>query len=420
MFACLHAPGNLPLLLECAQVFSPRVEETSPDTVVLDLDGLDQLFGTPGQIADALARRNGVGANVAIAANPDAAVYATRGISGVTVIASGKEAAVLAPLPLNLLSGSPETAEMLDLWGIRTFGQFAALPELGVAARLGPEGVHLQKLARGEGDRPLRPAESPLRFEEELELEHPVELLEPLSFLLMRLLNEVCARLELRALAANRIRLQLKLEDRTEHSLDLNLPMPMRDPKAFGKLLQLNLSGNPPRAPIVAIRLTAEPARPRFEQHGLILPSSPEPEKMELTLARIGNLVGENNAGTPRLLDTHRPDAFRMERFAAAVARNTARPIVSAPVSQRIALRRFRPPRYVQVYSRNFQPVRISAPAFQEAVVACAGPWRTSGDWWTSEPWSRDEWDVALSDGAVYRMHCDVRTNRWSLEGSYD
>ncbi|MDQ6665782.1 MAG: DNA polymerase Y family protein [Acidobacteriota bacterium] len=420
MFACLHAPGNLPLLLECAQAFSPQVEETSPDTVLLDIAGLDHLFGTPRQIAKALARRNGVGASIAIAANPDAAIHAARGFPGITTIPPGSEAAVLAPLPLNLLGGSPDTAGILDQWGIRTFGELAALPDLGIAARLGPEGVHLQKLARGEGDRPLRPPETQLCFEEEFELEHPVDLLEPLSFLLARLLNGICASLESRALAANQLRLRLQLEDETGYSLTLNLPVPMRDARAFGKLLQLNLSAHPPQSPVTKIHLAAEPVKPRFEQHGLFLPCSPEPEKMELTLLRLANLVGGKNAGTPKLLDTHRPDAFSMERFA-AIQKKTGVPSVTCPATcPRAVLRRFRPPKHVQVRNKGAQPLYISGLSFQGEVIACAGPWRVSGDWWTSEPWNRDEWDVALSDGALYRLHRDLQTNRWFAEGIYD
>ncbi|MGI8988314.1 MAG: DNA polymerase Y family protein [Bryobacteraceae bacterium] len=416
MFACLHAPGNLPLLLECAQAFSPQVEETSPDTVLLDIDGLDHLFGTPRQIAEALVRRNGVGASVAIAANPDAATHAARGIPGITIVPPGNEAAVLAPLPIHLLGGSADIAAILDQWGIRAFGELAALPDLGIAARLGPEGVHLQKLARGEGDRPLRPPETQFCFEEEFELDHPVELLELLSFLLARLLGGICAQLESRALAANRLRLRLQLEDETEHSLTLNLPVPMRDAKAFGKLLQLNLNAHPPRAPVIKIYLAAEPVKPRFEQHGLFLPCSPEPEKMELTLLRLSNLVGEKNAGTPKLLNTHRPDAFSMERFAATGKKTAPKPLTCP----RAVLRRFRPSKHVQVRDKGGQPLHVSALSFRGDVIACAGPWRTSGDWETSEPWNRDEWDTALSDGALYRLHRDLQTNRWFVEGIYD
>ena len=137
-------------------------------------------------LAREIELRVGVPSAIAIASNPDAAVHAARGFTGVTVIPAGEEAARLASLPLNLLGGSPEAAELLHLWGIRTFGDFAKLPPLGVAARLGDEGVHLQRLAQGEGYRQLRALEEELEFEAALELEDPVELLEPLSFILGR------------------------------------------------------------------------------------------------------------------------------------------------------------------------------------------------------------------------------------------
>ncbi|HXJ38068.1 MAG TPA: hypothetical protein VNH18_02250, partial [Bryobacteraceae bacterium] len=157
MYACLYGSGNLELLLECARRFSPHIEENPPDTVIFDVRGLETLYGPPEELARAIERSVGVPASIAIASNPDAAAHAARGLRGITVIANGREAEALAPLPLNLLGGSPATAELLHLWGIRTFGDFARLPPLGVAARLGDEGVELQRLSRGEGYRRLRP-----------------------------------------------------------------------------------------------------------------------------------------------------------------------------------------------------------------------------------------------------------------------
>ena len=214
MYACLHGPGNLALLVECARGFSPHVEENPPDTVVFDVRGLEALYGPPAALAREIERRVGVPANMAIAPNPDAAMHAARGFRGITVIGRGQEAAALAKLPLNLLGGSPETAELLYLWGIRTFGDLAKLPPLGVAARLGEEGVELQRLACGHGYRQLREIVDPLEFEAEMELEYPVELLEPLAFILGRLLSDVCGRLEARALATNEIRLRLSAGER--------------------------------------------------------------------------------------------------------------------------------------------------------------------------------------------------------------
>ena len=92
MYVCLHAPGNLPLLLECAAAFSPRMEETSADTVVFDARGLELLYCPPEQLVREVERRIGIPAHIAIAANPDAAVHAARGFRGVTVIPRGREA----------------------------------------------------------------------------------------------------------------------------------------------------------------------------------------------------------------------------------------------------------------------------------------------------------------------------------------
>jgi len=415
MFAALHASGNPELLLECARYFSPRVERTSPDTVLLQIAGLENLFGSPHQIAEALANRAGIPINVAVAADADAAVHAARGISGITVIPPGKEATVLAPLPLNLLPGSPDAAEALHAWGIRTFGQLAALPPLGIAARLGEEGVHLQRLSRGEAGRQFRDLLDPVTFEEHLELDYPVELLEPLSFLFSRMLTDLAQRLASRALAANELHLELALEAAPPHRCTLRLPVPMRDPAAFLKLLQLELSARPPGAPVLKIGLRLNPVPPRTQQHGLYLARAPEPEKLEITLARLSNFLGAENVGTPKLIDTHRPDSFRITHFAALVTKMAPQPEGETPV-----LRRFRPPKHAQVLVAAGRPAHIECMHLRGKVLDSSGPWQSSGDWWTREPWDHKEWDIALPDGAFYRLYEDCRTTRWFLEGNYD
>src|SRR3954468_6291651 len=204
-------------LLDCAYSFSPRVENTASDTVLLDLDGLERLFGSPQKIAREIARRAtelGLEANVAVAANPDNAVHAARGFIGVTLIPAGHEPERLGPLPLSVLFAAelnrPAPArrraesrdrekrfaqmhETLDRWGIRNFRALAALPPVSLSERLGAEGVRLQKLANGETTRELLLAESALEFHEALELDYPIELMEPLGFLIGRMLEQLCA-----------------------------------------------------------------------------------------------------------------------------------------------------------------------------------------------------------------------------------
>src|SRR5207249_8876033 len=97
--------------------------------------------------------------------------------------------------------------------------------------------------------RTLVPVEPPLVFEEAIELEHPLVLVEPLAFLLARMLEQLCARLSARALATQGIRLQLELDNgshiKTFHRT-LRLPVPLLDEKIFLKLLQLDLNAHPP------------------------------------------------------------------------------------------------------------------------------------------------------------------------------
>ena len=449
-------------LLDCAQSFSPCVEDAACDAALLDLAGMESLLGSLPEISRAIsncATRLGLAANIAIASNPDAAALAARGLCGagavarvgVTVIPAGHEAERLGPLPVEVLfansraedrAGDQKEAaerlletvlETLARWGIRNLRALAALPEIALSERLGQEGLRLQQLARGATSRTLVPVEAPLVFEEAVELEHPIMLLEPLAFLLNRLLEQLCARLGSRALATQELRLTLELENLSSRNQQflrtLRLPQPMLDTKVFLKLLQLDLNAHPPGAPIVKIHLAAEPARARSAQGGLFLPPSPEPEKLELTLARIASMVGENNVGAVELLDTHRPEGFRMRRFVANVLRKSERekvPDHTKETNTVTALRRLRPPLRVQVTLESSQPVRVACAKKKEMqgeVLWKAGPWRSSGDWWEREAWSRDEWDLALRSGesvSFCRLVHDLLGGGWFVEGMYD
>jgi protein ImuB len=401
MYACLHGPGNLTGI---ASEFSPTVEQTAEDTVTFDVSGLDRLFGLPQDVAYAISRRakeTGVSANLALAANADTAIYAARGFQGVSIVPQGDEAKFLGPLPVALLGPTPDLAETLERWGIRRLAELGALPPLGIAERLGAEGLRLRELARGESDRKLLAIEDPLRFEDEIELEYPVELLEPLAFLLARLVNGLATRLATRGLATNELRLRLKLEPVGWHERTLRLPVPSLDTKAFLKLMQLDLAAHPPCAPIVHVWMAVDPVKPQAAQSGLFLPAAPEPVKLELTLARIQSIVGQDRVARPSLLDSHGPGGP-----------------VSTVRGIRQAFRYFRPPLGARVTLASAQPSYVAAAQVRGKVLDYAGPWRTSGSWWTVEPWQRDEWDVALSDGALYRLYCSP--GGWFLEGSYD
>ncbi|MDP9147006.1 MAG: DNA polymerase Y family protein [Acidobacteriota bacterium] len=480
-------------LLDVSWSISPRVEDTAPDTIVLDLAGLGSLFGSEEKIAAELHSRAcgfGFTPRIAVASEIEVSILTSRGLHGITLIPPGEEAKRLAALPVHTLHPSSEILETLGRWGVETCGALAALPVIQLSERLGQEGVRLHTRARGTSRRSLVLAKPSIYFHEEMELDDAVEELESLSFLLGRLLDQLCARLAARSLAAREIRMELELERSFEKGLQisahpdeqkliprkykkiLTLPVPMRDSKVLLKLVRLRLQSDPPPAAIVKMILTAEPDRPRTVQGGLFLPASPEPEKLELTMARLANLVGDANVGSPELMDTHRPDGIRMSRFRLLqeVVRRKQRSASLDKTNKTIpqekintpanGLRLFRPEVPARVEVRDGCPARIFFQGKRGEVLAASGPWRTSGDWWHEKPWDHDEWDVELrfsrvnsspaysspghfssthllstqlsvssgnkrvanpaNQNGLYVVYFDTRQQSWFLQGMYD
>jgi protein ImuB len=473
MFACLFAKKIPPgiTLADFAYAFSPLVEETADNTVVIDVEGCELLFGSAYELANYMvkqaARRGEAGGlgckvNVALAGNPDAAIHAARFFKGITFISPGEELEALGELPVEALL-SPldekriqEILETLRLWGVRTFREFADLPTAGIAERLGQEGVRLQQLASGKSERHLKIKQAAPVFENSIELEHPLAELEPLSFILARLLNQLCASLNAYALATNELRVVMKLEDQTSHESTLNLPSPMRDHKVFLKLLLLDTEMHPPRAAVASVSISCEPVKPRLLQDGLFIPLAPEPEKLELILARLRKLVGAANVGSAELIDTYRPDAFLVKKFMVKTTQEKEKtgkspfissspglPILASPhlrvsnLAPVTGFRVFRPPLRAIVEAGRGYPTQVSAWGANRSVhgkvVRLGGPWRKTGDWWLESRWARDEWDVTVEnrskaeDGhpraplqTLCRIYRELHNNFWFVEGIYD
>jgi protein ImuB len=463
-------------LLDAAWSVSPRLEDTAPNTIVLDLEGLASLFGSDENIARELARRVtaiGLAARVAVAANMEVAIHAARGFPGITIIPAGEERLRLGALPVAVLTTEVETLEILERWGVETLQALATLPVLQLSERLGQEGVRLSELARGIRQRSLMLAQASSRFSEEMELDDAVEELEPLSFLLGRLLDQLCARLEARALAVRAVRVRFELQPSFEKDFQtlkenvrtkpvakqyekvLTLPVPIRNAKTLLKLLRLQLQGDPPPAPIQKLYMTADAVAPRVAQNGLFVPCGPDPEKLEVTIARLGKLVGEGNLGYAELVDSHRPESFRMSRFVVANENKkrrekSERNVKENPESRAnvTALRVVRPAQAVRVEMRGEQPARVYLRGMRGEVVAASGPWRSSGDWWQEDAWHQHEWDLEIEFSApspvgaqhrcapsrqgvnktehsgpqrgLYRLYYDALQQGWFLRGVYD
>ena len=412
-------------LIRCAQRFSPRIESIAAPqeqscgaTLMLDVSGSERLLGDAWQIATTVRRSfaaMGYEANVAASHNANAAVLAARGIAGATAIAPGCEAETLAPLPLAVLELDNTQSQTFIAWGIHTLGQLAALPAKSLVARMGQSGLRVQAQARGECSHLLVPAEEPADAAlcESVELEHPVELLEPLLFLLSQMLEQVMQRAAERALAIASVETCLMLENnvldgasqdgqRSEHCRTVRPALPERDRLTLLKLIQLDLELHPPGAAVIGVRIHAQPARPQTAQQGLFAAQTPEAGRLDILLARLRKLVGEGCVGTPELLDSHAPEAFCLKSFEVGQA-SSLHSFLPSPAGIQTAdlapaLRMVRPPRAIEVELRGQVPTAMHYEGQRLMLQTSSGPWRTSGAWWTNPAWCREEWDVVLNE----------------------
>lgn len=474
LFACVRIVGPVRpgALLALARDFSPRVERYGDASVVLDVAGLGRLLGDAEGIAQELARTaadRGLKVELAVASTQTAARLLAVGADQPRVAVTDL-ARALSPLPLALLGtlddaaagerGSarpaaqigyppPQTKffDTLERWGLRTIGELAALPADEIAARFGSVGVAFHRRALGLDPRPLIPDPGVPRFVQSMDLEWPIEALEPLSFVLARLLDPLSHALERADKGAAAIRLDLRLTTRTLHTRRLQLPAAMRDPRVLRTLLLLDLESHPPGAGIDVVTVEVDPAPGRIVQFSLLERATPSPETIATLTARLSALVGEDRCGSPVLLDSHRPDAFELQRFgpaegSARIARHARSPVErrnqdgdaadddrsrvldQRPATAALCLRRFRPPVAIRVTLDRGRPAHI--PIDRKGMpggraVQSAGPWRTSGGWWDEgQAWDRDEWDVEFADGCVCRVFQARDTGVWFMEGVLD
>jgi len=413
------------ILMECAANFSPRIEEASEGTAcacVLDIAGTERLFGPPQALAQRLrAALASVGfhASIAVSSNFHTARMKAAATRGITVIPTGQEAASLAKLPLDALNLDAHHAETFVLWGIRTLGELAALPEVDLVTRLGQQALQSRDLARGALPHTFQPIEPEFVLTEFCDFETPVDQADSLLFVGARMIDCLVARASARALSLASITVRMALEGGRIHERAIRPALATADRKFLLKLLQLEIAAHPPQAAVVALTLTAQAGQSSKVQLGLFAPQMPEPSRLDVTIARLKAIAGEKRVGSPVLEDTHRPDAFRMESFAVASPSNA--PVADHP---RMALRRMRPPVPVRVVLRDLKPHAFRDRQQNYQVEAAYGPWKNSGGWWSADDWDAEEWDVLARGASGSSLACllvrDCRQNQWRLEALYD
>ena len=416
-------------MLECAGTFSPSIEDQSGQGAflcVIDIAGTGMLHGPPAELGKSLlnqVRALGIASSVAIASNFHASVCLARGMAArnrLMVVGPGEESGALAPISLKVLGLSEEHAETFFLWGIQTLGMLSALPERSLIARIGQEGKRLQQLAAGTLPHLFVPIERPFTLEEFIELDSPVEILDSLLFVLGVMLEQLIIRATNRVLALSSVTVMLSLEVGASHSRTVRPALPTNARKLWLKLLHLDLESHPPNASILSVRLTAESGNPSKVQLGLFSPQLPEASRLDVTLARISAIVGEDCVGSPLLTDTHRPDTFQIKPFEVLAPSHT----LPTGDPLKAAMRQIRPAENITVTTSNQRPSLFFFRAERYDVEEAYGPWQASGDWWNQTRWGVQQWDlIARSRNGMLLCCCVARDQMlrcWQMVALYD
>jgi len=334
-----------------------------------------------------------------------------------------------------------EIFAILHKWGIHTLGQLAALDKEQLGARLSPEAMRMWERANGQSNRLLKLVRPPESFEESFEFENEIETAEPLLFMLRRFLEQLAVRLGAIYLVAKELTLQITfansrqdepaVADKQVYERVFKIPQPTNDVDLLFRMLQTHLENFRSEHPIVAVALSAQPIKPASKQFGLFETTLHNPHQLSETLARLTALLGADRVGTPVLEESHRPDAFRLELFAWAVA--SAVPSGQPSHALRTAhstaaLRRFRPAVSASVLLDEDTLAHVRSAEIFEDVIEQRGPYFLSGNWWDEKAWARAEWDVQLESGDLVRVHeadpptqgYGVARGTWKIDGVYD
>src|SRR5438477_10675561 len=349
------------------------------------------------------------------------------------------------------MEGQMEVQEILAIlnkWGIHTLGQLAALDKEQLVARLRPEAIRMWERANGRSSRVLKLIRPPESFQESFEFEREIEAAEPLLFMLRRFLEQLAVRLAAIYLVAKELTLRITFAnsrqdepavvDKQIYERVFKIPQPTKDVDLLFRMLQTHLENFRSEHPIVAVALSAQPIRPVSRQFRLFEIALRNPHQLSETLARLVALLGSERLGTPVLEETHRPDAFRMEPFAWAVASDSsavasAKEDVTSGQNRKsgsdshalrtahstAALRRFRPAVSASLLLDEDTLAHVRSAEISGKIIEQRGPYFLSGNWWDEKAWARAEWDLQM-DGGGEIVRCHETDGTWKVDGIYD
>jgi len=406
-------------ILDALDAISPLIEDGGAGTAYCEMRGI---AGEPSRwlahIRDVLApfalrTRLGLGPNRFVAR---VAARRAPGYKGSHCERGADPAAFVAPTPIDVLGIDPKTSERLHLLGIRTLGELAALPHGPFVRRFGTEAARWHALARGIDDVPLVPRARHASIERALFGEGEAggsASEEALLFALRTLVARIVDDLVITGKRARELVLTLECENGDVHETLVHVANPTAREAMLFDLIRAHLEGVRLEAAVEGLRLRIKRMEGGASPLALFSVDDPDAEAIELALARLEAAFGDGCVLRARVVEGYRPERrVAYERFTAQL------PQASAVLHHEagMQLRMFVEPQQLDVVMKNGAPHLVGTPP--QTVVDYAGPWRVAEEWWSLSPLTRDDYDIMLADGSLYRIA--YRDERWLLLGIYD
>jgi protein ImuB len=443
-------------VVAAVEQLAPGVEVVRPGVCALAARGPVRYFGgeeaAAELVVEQIAQRCVVEAQVGIADGVFAGILAAR--AG-RLIPAGGTALFLAALDVAALD-RPDLADLLRRLGIRTLGDFTALPAKDVLARFGFDAALAHQLAAGRDERPLAPRQPPPDLDVTDGFDEPLERVDAAAFAARALADRLHQRLAAHGLACTRLGIEARtvfgeVLHRTWRHDGLLSPAGIADRTRWqlDGWLTAAASRTTPTSGIVRLRLIPEGVVEHTGfQLGLWGEAGEERDRAHRAMTRVQGMLGPEAVVQPVLgggrgfADRVRLVAWGDERTpgypakppwpgrlpspapATVLPQPVPATVVTADgapvgVTGRLAMTGIPARLTVGASAASASVTAASATAASVEVVGWAGPWPADERWWApAEADRRVRFQLLLADGRA--VLAALTGGRWVVEAIYD
>lgn len=446
-----HDPGRdtrafEPVVAAVEQVVA-GVEVLRPGVCATAARGPARYFGGEEQAAERLveqvAQECGVEVQVGIAEGVFAAEQAAR--AG-RIVPPGGTGRFLSDLDVRTLA-RPELTDRLRRLGLRTLGDFAALPAGDVLARFGFDAALAHRLAAGADDRPLAVRQPPPDLAVVQEYDEPLERVDTAAFAARALAEQLHARLSAHGLACTRLGIEaVTAHGQQRHRMwrhdGLLSAAAITDRVRWQLDAWLTAGQGAPTSGVVRLRLVPDGlTRHLTQQPGLWGETGAGRQRAHRAVARVQSLLGAESvlAAWPRGGRSPR-DQIQLAPWGEALTEtprtapaSTGEPPWPGQLPPPAPATVLPSPVLATVRDDAGQPVQVSARLTLNAtpvwltvgdqppvqIIGWAGPWPVDERWWApAEAYRAARFQVCVADGRALLL--TVTAGQWLVDAEYD